>query len=196
MNFTREILNKPIEIRVLRKITNRHTYLRVKDCSLLEISTNIFFTKNDAKNLINKKIKWIENSLKRLEKKALDSNKYSFLGEKYDLDMNSKQLDEFYRKKSKEIIPILVEKYSQKMNLFPTSIKYRKNKNTWGSCNYKNGLNFNIYLCKFPINVIEYVVIHELAHIKHKNHSKFFWSLVEEYCSDYKSRIKTFKSFL
>ncbi len=82
------------------------------------------------------------------------------------------------------------------MQLFPTSIKYRKNKRTWGSCNFKNGLNFNTLLVKFPLEVIEYVVIHELAHIKYKNHSKDFWNLVYKYCSDYKKREETLKSFL
>ena len=155
-----------------------------------------FFTKKDAEKLIDDKKEWIEERLTFLENKSLESNKYIFLGKKYDLNMSLKQLDEFYRKKSKEIIPKLVEEQSKIMNLFPTSIKYRKNKNTWGSCNYKNGLNFNIYLCKFPIEIIEYVVIHELAHIKHKNHSKKFWDLLEKYCIDYKSRIKLFKSLL
>lgn len=196
MDFTREILNRTIEIKVVKKIRNKHTYLRVKNNSLLEISTNIFFTKKDAEKLIDDKKEWIEERLTFLENKSLESNKYIFLGKKYDLNMSLKQLDEFYRKKSKEIIPKLVEEQSKIMNLFPTSIKYRKNKNTWGSCNYKNGLNFNIYLCKFPIEIIEYVVIHELAHIKHKNHSKKFWDLLEKYCIDYKSRIKLFKSLL
>ena len=196
MNFSREILNRDVEIKLIKKIRNKHTYLRVKNHSLLEISTHMFFTKKDAIKLIENKILWIEDCLKHLDKKALDSNKYSFLGEKYDLDMTKKELDEFYRKNSKEIIPKLVEKHSKQMSLFPTSIKYRKNKNTWGSCNYKNGLNFNIYLCKFPLEIIEYVVIHELAHIKHKNHSKKFWNLVEVYCQDYKYRMKLFKSLL
>ena len=82
------------------------------------------------------------------------------------------------------------------MNLFPTSISYRKNKRTWGSCNYKNGLNFNILLMKFPIEVMEYVIIHELSHIKHKNHSKDFWNLVSFYCPNYKEVEKSFKKFL
>ena len=89
-------------------------------------------------------------------------------------------------KRDTKILPLKLEEYSKKMNLIPTSISYRKNKRTWGSCNYKNGLNFNILLMKFPIELMEYVIIHELAHIKHKNHSKSFWDLVEVYCPDYK----------
>ena len=82
------------------------------------------------------------------------------------------------------------------MDLYPTSISYRKNKRTWGSCNFKNGLNFNILLMKFPLEIMQYVVIHELSHIKHKNHSKNFWNLVEKYCPNYKQIEKEFKNFL
>ena len=196
MNFTSEILNKTIEIRVIKKIKNRHTYMRIKSCDLVEISSHVFFTISDAKKLIEKKKSWIEQHLLFLEKKAKEAGKYRYLGQSYDLDLSSKELDEFYRKKAKEIIPNIVEKYSHIMNLYPTSIKFRKNKNTWGSCNYRNGLNFNILLMKFPQEIIEYVVIHELAHIKHKNHSKRFWNCVEEYCVDYKQRIKLFKTLL
>jgi len=196
MNFTSEILNKTIDIQVIKKIRNRHTYLRIKSSNLLEISSHIFFTINDAKELIEKKKSWIEQHIISLEKKAKEEGIYRYLGQIYDLDLSSKDLDEFYRKKAKEIIPKSVDKHSSNMNLYPSSIKFRKNKNTWGSCNYKNGLNFNILLMKFPLEIIEYVVIHELAHIKHKNHSKRFWNLVEIYCIDYKQRIKFFKTLL
>nr|WP_266096231.1 M48 family metallopeptidase [Aliarcobacter cryaerophilus] len=93
-------------------------------------------------------------------------------------------------------ISTFIEKYSNLMQLFPTKISYRKNKRTWGSCNYKNELNFNILLMKFPLYIMEYIVIHELAHIKHKNHSKKFWDLVEKYSPNYKEIEKIFKTLL
>jgi len=196
MIFDTKILNKTVTVKLIKKIRNRHTYLRIKNKDLIEISSNIFFTVNDAIELIEKKKRWIEDRINFVKKDSLSSNEYLFLGEKYFLDDSIKDLDEFYRKKAKENIPKLVDKFSKQMNLYATSIKYRKNKNTWGSCNYKNGLNFNILLMKFPIEIIEYVVVHELAHIKHKNHSKRFWNLVEDYCPDYKDRIRLFKTFL
>lgn len=125
----------------------------------------------------------------------MDENEFYFLGVKHK-NLDNRNLDFFYKNEAKKIIPPIVEKFSNIMQLFPTSIKFRKNKRTWGSCNYKDDLNFNILLVKFPFEVIEYVVIHELAHIKHKNHSKFFWSLVYKYCPDYKKREKLLKSFL
>lgn len=140
---------------------------------------------------------WIENSIIRLEEKSINEDEFLYLGVRKRLeDFKIKNLDTFYKKEIIKYLPDLVDIYSKKMNLIPTSLKYRKNKRTWGSCNYKNGLNFNILLMKFPIELMEYVVIHELAHIKHKNHSKKFWDLVEEFCPDYKQREKIFKNFL
>lgn len=196
MIFKTLILNEEIEVELINKKRNRHTYLRIKNPKNIEISSNIYFTINDAKKLVKNKIEWIEKRINVLKKDFLQSNEYLYLGEKYILDDAFKNLDEYYKVKSKELIPKIVDTYSNKMNLFPTSIKFRKNKNTWGSCNYKNGLNFNTLLLKYPIEIVEYVVIHELAHIKHKNHSKRFWNLVEVYCPDYKKRMKLFKTFL
>jgi predicted metal-dependent hydrolase len=175
----------------------KHVYLRVLNPTLIQIKTNIYYTLHEAKDLIQKKITWIENSILRLEEKKIDENEFLYLGQRKKLeDFKIKNIDNFYKKEILKYLPDLVQEYSIKMNLMPTSISYRKNKRTWGSCNYKNGLNFNILLMKFPIELMEYVVIHELAHIEHKNHSKDFWNLVKEFCPDYKQREKLFKNFL
>ncbi len=182
---------------VKKKISNKHVYLRLKDKNLLEISSNKYFSKLDAVDLINRQKEWIVNRRDVFLRKEKNKNSYLFLGKRYSLeDIKEEELDKLYKEKAKELIPKLVDEFANKMSLYPTSIKYRKNKRTWGSCNYKNGLNFNILLTQFPLEVIEYVVIHELAHIEHKNHSKAFWDLVKRYCKDYKQREKLLKSFL
>lgn len=182
---------------VKKKVSNKHVYLRLKDKNLLEISANKYFSKLDAVDLINRQKEWIVNRRDVFLRKEKNKNSYLLLGERYSLeDIKEEELDKLYKEKAQKIIPKLVEEFANKMNLYPASIKYRKNKRTWGSCNYKNGLNFNILLTQFPLEVIEYVVIHELAHIEHKNHSKAFWALVKRYCKDYKQREKLLKSFL
>ncbi len=195
MKFELIFNNKTLLIKVVKKKGMKNTYLRVKSSQMIQINTNYYFTKEDAINLLERKQKWIENSILKFEKNSLEDNEFYFLGLKHK-NLDLRDIDIFYKNEAKKIIPPIVERYSNIMSLFPTSLKYRKNKRTWGSCNYKNGLNFNTLLVKFPIEVIEYVVIHELAHIKHKNHSKKFWNLVEEYCPDYKQREKLLKSFL
>ncbi len=195
MKFEVKLNDRDFHVYLIRKRNIKHTYLRVKSVDLIHITSNPYFTKKDSIELLEKKRDWILGSIERKEKNSLKNNEFYFLGIKHK-NLDNRDLDFFYKEEAKKIISPIVEKYSDIMNLHPSSIKYRKNKNTWGSCNYKDGLNFNIFLVKFPFEVIEYVVIHELAHIKYKNHSKQFWKLVENYCNDYKIREKILKSFL
>ena len=197
MSFQIEINQKLVTVKLEKRRNIKHVYLRVLNPTLIQIKTNIYYTLYEAKDLIQKKMTWIENSIIRLEEKNINDDEFLYLGERKKIeDFKIKNIDSFYKKEILKYLPDLVQEYSIKMNLIPTSISYRKNKRTWGSCNYKNGLNFNILLMKFPIELMEYVIIHELAHIQHKNHSKNFWDLVESYCPDYKKREKIFKSFL
>ena len=197
MSFQIEINERLVTVQLEKKRNIKHVYLRVLNPNLIQIKTNIYYTLHDAKNLIEQKIDWISSSILKLEKKSVNEDEFLYLGVRKKLeDFKIKNLDTFYKKEILKYLPSLVDEYAKKMNLFPTSIKYRKNKRTWGSCNYKNGLNFNILLMKFPIEIMEYVIIHELAHIKYKNHSKDFWNLVYKYCPNYKEIEKEFKNFL
>lgn len=64
-------------------------------------------------------------------------------------------------------------------------------KSAWGICYSNKNLSFNSLLFTMPMEIIEYVIIHELCHLKHLNHSKEFWALVEEHCPNYKkNRVK------
>ena len=97
-----------------------------------------------------------------------------------------KKLYEFYKSEASSIIPKLVDEYSDKMDLAYKSISYRKTKRRWGSCSFDNRLNFSTNLIKCPMEAIKSVVIHEIAHIKHKNHSKKFYDFVKIYDPNYK----------
>ncbi len=197
MEFQHNLDSLVVTVNLINKKSIKHCYLRVINNQEIQIKANIYFSVQDAKDLLRRKKEWLIKGLKQVDLNTLSEEEFLYLGKIQKLnDYKIQDLDKFYRIKIEEIIPPLVEKYSKLMNLYPTLIKYRKNKRTWGSCNYKNGLNFNTQLCKFPIEIAEYVVIHELAHIKYKNHSKKFWDLVEVYCPDYKKREILFKSLL
>jgi predicted metal-dependent hydrolase len=197
LSFQIEINKKIVTVKLENRKNIKHCYMRVLKEDLIQIRANRYFTLYDARNLVEKKLDWLEASIKKLSKNSLDEGEFLLLGEvKRMEDFRIKNLDLFYKKEIQKILPIKVEEFSKKMQLFPTSISFRKNKRTWGSCNFKNGLNFNILLMKFPIEVMDYVIVHELAHIKHKNHSKDFWNLVAVYCPNYKEIEKLFKNFL
>ena len=104
-------------------------------------------------------------------------------------------IDRFYRQRSEEKITKLVRKYSDIMKLYPEYVGFRKSKTKWGSCSERNRITFNPEVIKLSSSLIEYVVIHELAHIAYKNHSKNFWNLVKKYMSDYKIKEEALLQF-
>ncbi|WP_428023165.1 M48 family metallopeptidase [Arcobacter sp.] len=195
MNFKVLLQEKEVAAKLINKRNVRHCYLRIIDKDSIQITANRYFSLDDAKDLIYRKEEWI---LKHLNKKSATilEDEFYYLGEKFEKkDFEKFDLINFYRSKAHLIITPIVENQANIMQLFPKNIKYRNNKSRWGSCSYDNTINLNLNLLKFPANVIEYVVIHELAHIKHKNHSKKFWDLVEMYCPKYKECEKLLKSF-
>ncbi len=113
----------------------------------------------------------------------------------YDKTAFLRQIDAFYRQEAEHLIPPIVEHYAKQMRLSPSGIRFRKTKRQWGSCSGQNILSFNTMLMKLPLEVIKYVVVHELAHIRHKHHQKAFWDLVEAYIPDYKVRIEILHTY-
>lgn len=84
--------------------------------------------------------------------------------------------------------------HAQKLGLKYNNISIKDVKTRWGSCSSKSNINYNIKLMLMPLEVIDYIVVHELSHLVHMNHSKDFWSYVERYMPDYKLREEKLKS--
>ncbi len=76
--------------------------------------------------------------------------------------------------------------YSEILKLYPINIRVKEQKSIWGSCSSKDNINFNWKLIMAPLTVLDYIVVHELCHLKHRDHSKNFWGLVEQIMPDYK----------
>ena len=105
-------------------------------------------------------------------------------------------VDAFYKEKAAEKILPLAKKWSEQMQLSPAHISFRKANKRWGSCSSTNRISLNYHLMKLPTPCIEYVIVHELAHICCKNHSTQFWALVGKYMPEYRKiegRIKGFE---
>jgi len=92
------------------------------------------------------------------------------------------------KKASKSRVEQFVRQHAEKKQLFPQTIKIKTQKSRWGSCGIHNDININWLLIIAPPEVLEYVVVHELCHIKIRNHSAHFWALVAEHLPDYQSR--------
>ena len=104
----------------------------------------------------------------------------------------SEQREELIRLAT-EILPVKVERYSQIMGLYPAGITITGAQKRFGSCSGKNRICFSWRLMMYPDEAVDYVVVHELAHIRHKDHSRAFYACVEEVLPDWRERRKLLK---
>jgi predicted metal-dependent hydrolase len=95
--------------------------------------------------------------------------------------------EDWLREQSRGVIANTVKVQAARMNARPTSLTIRDQRTRWGSCSTRGTLSFNWRLVMAPPAVMEYVVIHELAHLFQPNHSKDFWAVVARYAPDFKT---------
>lgn len=140
------------------------------------------YSANDAliNDFVSKNSQWISKAIER--KKAYLSR----------VNITDNEVESLIRQ-AKDIIPKRVDYFSSIMNIYPTGIKITKAKKRFGSCNQKNSLCFSCFLMQYPLEAVDYVVVHELTHIRHHNHSAEFYSLIRRYMPDYKQREKLLK---
>lgn len=190
-----KLSDKTFELEIVRKRNIKHIYLKIIDSHKLQIRTNIWLPKEDIIDFVEKKSAWILKNHQNIAKNTINDDEMLYLGKSYQKESllrPQESIEKFYRKEAIEKITPMVYSFAGQMGLYPTQIKFRKNKRRWGSCSYRNSINLNTNLIKHDIKFIEYVVVHELAHIKHKHHKKEFWDLVEKYLPDYKEREKLY----
>ncbi len=137
------------------------------------------------KKFLDSHKKWIVE--KQALVKAREKHKSATTFPLYD-KLSQKERDEI-----KEKITQRVQYYSLKMDVTYNRVSVRDQKTRWGSCSSKGNLNFNYRLFYLSEELLDYVVVHELAHRRHMNHSKDFWQEVEVYFPDYKACRKQLK---
>jgi predicted metal-dependent hydrolase len=153
-----------------------------------------------------------EKKIKEVEKTFLPGEKFLYLGEWYPLEIQESSNKKppltlafgkfilhpdhlaqardlfcnWYKKEAKERIIERVGHYSDRFQLFPEGIKITSARSRWGSCSRDNRLSFSWRIIMASLTVIDYVLIHELVHIREKNHSKKFWDYLESILPDYR----------
>ncbi len=100
----------------------------------------------------------------------------------------------FYEQEGKKLLKERVSFFSQQMNLLPSSLRIGSQKTLWGSCSNSGAISLNWRLLAAPLPVLEYVIIHELIHLKYLDHSKSFWQWVSRWCPDYLVQEKWLKN--
>ncbi len=131
-------------------------------------------TQKEIDFFLNDKKNWLEKTIIKQREKQSSRKEYS------------NEEIEVLRKKAKSVLPEKVKRYSEIMGVTPTAVRINSAKTRYGSCSGKNSINFSLYLMDKDERFIDYVVVHELAHIKHHNHSKDFYSFIERFMPDYK----------
>lgn len=154
--------------------------LCIKDCELV-VRAPYGTKKQRIESVILSHQDWIT---KHLEKQRVKSEKYGQL-----TDENIAAL----KKTAKELLPQKVAYYANLMGLKYGRITITSAKTRFGSCSSKGNLSFSFRLMLYPEDAIDYVVVHELAHLIEMNHSKNFYKIVGNILPDYKQRIKLLK---
>ena len=107
---------------------------------------------------------------------------------RFDRDRYTEMEIERMKSDLRELVIPLVERYKHLVGVEPASVRINRSKGRFGSCGPNGTLNFSCFLSLYPMEAIEYVVVHELCHRKELNHSARFWNEVERILPDYKTR--------
>ncbi len=102
----------------------------------------------------------------------------------------STPLKRFYKKECRKLVNQKVKSYQPLFKEKVKSVTIESSNVRWGSCNSNRELTFHWQLILFPVEALEYVVIHEMCHMSHLNHDRSFWRLVGKHCPDYKEHMK------
>ena len=203
-----------VDVIVTKKLRQKNTYLRVKKDLKLYVNTSSFMSDRAVLRLINDNINSIVNMYnKQAFKKEINSDFY-YLGERYDIvKTNSKEvifgenklfvpsnldIDKWLKKQASIIFK---EHLDYWYNYFSYEIPYptltiRKMTSRWGVCNSKlKRVTLNLELIKKPIACLDYVIVHELSHFIHMDHSKEFWKVVGENYPNYKEIRRIMKNY-
>jgi predicted metal-dependent hydrolase len=129
-------------------------------------------------------------SISSVADQPLYLNEKSFILSSEQVGKAGNLFAKWYRESALKLITERVKYYSAITGLEHSKIRISGAKRRWGSCSAKGSLNFSWRLVMAPLAVIDYVVVHELSHLKIKNHSRKFWDLVESYCPDYRAQRK------
>lgn len=167
---------------------------------------------------VSEKRDWINKNLARISRSKKyahtykPGDKFYYLGELFPIDFNESirsvtlsngnliipkgekkakdLLSAWFRKKARFILKKKLNNWSEIMNLSFNSLKITSAETRWGSCTSQGNVNFPFRIVMLPLEIIDYVVVHELSHLKELNHSKVFWKIVEVYRPMFKNERK------
>ena len=197
-----------LNVEIVKK-NNKNTYIRLKDINTIYVTTNYFTSKNYIKKLLDNNKDFLIKMINKYQKNAEKNKQFYLLGvcynvvtssnfKKIEIDHENKNLyvkDEKMLTKwlSTYMNDIYLKRLNKIYNQFEENIPYpklkiRNMKTRWGVCNRSNNtVTLNSKLIRYELEMLDYVIVHELSHFVQFDHSKKFWSIVGKYCHDYKN---------
>jgi predicted metal-dependent hydrolase len=112
----------------------------------------------------------------------------SDISEEFRKSIIKMALDKLYRDIAKRFLKERTEYYASILKVNPNRITIKEQKSVWGSCSSKSNINYNWRIIMAPAKIVDYLVVHELCHLRQPNHSEAYWNLVEAILPDYKER--------
>ena len=212
--MTFEYNDEVYDVNIEKKKSNRNTYIRVNKDLVISVTTNYFTREKEIEKILAENYKSVCRMIDQAKKKIESNEGFNYLGVQYDIVyvdycdisfgtkkvfLNKKlDIDKWYKKQAKVIfkehLDNIYNRYSEKIP-YP-DLRIRKMTTRWGVCNIKTKtVTLNLELIKRDLKYLDYVIVHELSHLIEANHSKAFWTLVEENCKDYKKYRKEMKDF-
>ena len=202
-------------VTILYRPRNRNTYITITHEGEVCVRTPI---KNEMKirDLLRDKQEWIACRLERIEHRTLRSHTFGtsirFRGDNVSIDnfpklqkkieKAEKSIDiekyyyAFYRDEALLTLPSRVEHYARKTGLRPSEIRFKKMKRRWGSCDSRGIVTLNTLMMQLSYEHIDYIIVHELAHLEHMNHSKAFHELVRRHLPEEKRLRRELKGII
>jgi predicted metal-dependent hydrolase len=154
---------------------SKHIRITVRPNGTVLVTKPSFVSMRYAEEFVQSKRAWIQAQLKR-SKKSINP----------ELSVYTRAHFDTHRKRAQMLLEGKVEQWNRIYRFNFNQIKVKPMLTRWGSCSSKLNLNFNYKLVFLPERMIDYVVVHELCHLKEFNHSVNFWSLVEKTIPSYK----------
>jgi predicted metal-dependent hydrolase len=215
-------LKTDIKIDEIIRSKRKTVSIQIKDDGRLIVRAPLRLSKKNILSIVKKHQNWIDTKQQEIIqrnktlKKFSEGEEFLYLGKYYPLKIvnnnenlltfednfylsdyclsNAKEVfTNWYKQNAEKIIKHRVEYYADIYNLKYTKIKISNAKTRWGSCSYNGNININWRLIMAPVEVLDYVIVHELVHLKIDNHSKNFWQNVEMIYPDYKKAKKWLK---
>ena len=168
-------INKDVKVNIIRS-ARKTLSIQLKTGEIIARAP-LRMKDKEIYSFIEFKKAWIEKNLAKMEERE---KAISYVQPFTQEEINA------LAEKAKVIIPERVRYYAPKIGVTYNRITIRCQRTRWGSCSSKGNLNFNCLLAMFPIEVIDSVVVHELCHRKHMNHSPQFYAEIEKVFPEYK----------